>query len=173
MWIKLANLVLNCLIESSKIHIKIIQYLLFLLGIFIVPKFSLAQLAQSEPNYLADTASIGHGLYYKKGIASYYHQKFEGRRTANGERYRRKLLTAAHRTLPFNTKVKITNPKNKKWVIVRINDRGPYHRKRLIDVSEKAAKHLGLLKQHGLCKVIVEEVPDSVNIWMSYPPEKK
>jgi rare lipoprotein A len=145
-----------------------------LLGLAFLPQFSRAQLVQTtEPNYLADTASRGHGLYYKKGIASYYHRKFEGRKTANGERYRRKLLTAAHRTLPFNTKVKITNPKNKKWVIVRINDRGPYHRKRLIDVSEKAAKHLGLLKQHGLCRVIVEEVPDSVNIWMSHPPDQK
>lgn len=173
MWINLTILVLDCLIESSKIHIKIIQYLVFLLGFFILPQYSFTQVLQEGPNYLADTASRGNGLYYKKGIASYYHRKFEGRRTSNGERYRRKLLTAAHRTLPFNTKVKITNPENKKWVIVRINDRGPYHRKRLIDVSEKAAKHLGLIKKHGLCHVIVEEVPDSLNIWMNHPPEKR
>jgi rare lipoprotein A len=167
----LAILFLDCIIKIFKIHITTLKYLLLLF--LIQQQLAIAQLLVDRPNYLSDTASKGYGLYYKKGIASYYHRKFEGRRTSNGERYRRKLLTAAHRTLPFNTKVKITNPKNKKWVIVRINDRGPYHRKRLIDVSEKAAKHLGLLKQHGLCKVVVEEVPDSVNIWMSHPPEKK
>ena len=163
---------LDCLIKFLKTHIAIIKNLL-LFVLFFLPQLTVAQLIKELPNYLSDTSSKGYGLYYKKGVASYYHRKFEGRRTANGERYRRKLLTAAHRTLPFNTKVKVTNPRNKKWVIVRINDRGPYHRKRLIDMSEKAAKHLGLLKQHGLCKVVVEEIPDSVNIWMSHPPEKK
>jgi len=114
---------------------------------------------------ISQTDSINlHRLYYKKGIASFYAKKFEGRRTANGERYRRKLLTAAHRTLPFNTKVKVTNPKNGRWVIVRINDRGPYHRKRIIDLSRRAAKHLGLMGV-GHAKVIIEQLPDSVQVW--------
>jgi rare lipoprotein A len=110
-----------------------------------------------------DSVNISN-LYYKKGLASFYAKKFEGRKTANGERYRRKLLTAAHRTLPLNSKVKVTNPKNGKWVIVRINDRGPYNRKRIIDLSRRAAKHLGLLK-NGVGMVIVEQLPDSVSVW--------
>lgn len=98
-------------------------------------------------------------MYRDTGIASYYAHKFEGKRTANGERYRKKEFTAAHRTLPFGTLLKVTNPKNHKWVIVRVNDRGPYNRKRIIDLSYRAAKHLGLTKGKGLAKVYIEEVP--------------
>lgn len=100
--------------------------------------------------------------YRDTGIASYYANKFEGRRTANGERYRKKELTAAHRKLPFGTLLKVTNPKTGKWVIVRINDRGPYNRRRKIDLSYRAAKHLGLTKGKGLAKVYLEEIPQTL-----------
>jgi rare lipoprotein A len=103
-------------------------------------------------------------LFTQKGYASYYARKFEKRKTANGERYKRRELTAAHRTLPFNTKIKVSNPKNGRWVIVRINDRGPFHKKRIIDVSERAARHLGIFG-HGHSMVIIHEVPDSAQIW--------
>jgi rare lipoprotein A len=93
------------------------------------------------------------------GIASYYANKLEGHRTANGERYHKNLFTAAHRHLPFGTLLKVTNPKNHKWVIVRINDRGPYNKRRIIDLSYRAAKHLGLTKGGGLAKVYIEEIP--------------
>ena len=85
---------------------------------------------------------------------------------ANGEKYRKRLLTAAHRKLPFNTKVKVSNPKNGRWVIVRINDRGPYHKKRIIDLSERAARHLGIFGR-GFSKVIIQEVPDSAQVWIN------
>ncbi|MES2779281.1 MAG: septal ring lytic transglycosylase RlpA family protein [Bacteroidota bacterium] len=98
-------------------------------------------------------------MYRDTGYASYYAQKFEGRRTANGERYRGKYFTAAHKKLPFGTLLKVTNPKNHKWVIVRVNDRGPHHRKRIIDLSYKAAKHLGMVKKKGIIKVYIEEIP--------------
>jgi rare lipoprotein A len=98
-------------------------------------------------------------MYRDTGIASYYAQKFEGRRTANGERYHGKYFTAAHRTLPFGTLLKVTNPKNGKWVIVRVNDRGPHNRKRKIDLSYRAAKHLGITGKQGLAKVYMEEIP--------------
>ena len=88
------------------------------------------------------------------GIASYYAARFEGRRTASGERYRAKELTAAHRTLPFGTKVKVTNLKTGKAVIVRINDRGPFIRNRVIDLSFGAAKAVGLTRS-GVAKVEV------------------
>jgi rare lipoprotein A len=103
--------------------------------------------------------SVWKPMYRDTGYASYYASKFEGRRTANGERYRKKYFTAAHKTLPFGTLLKVTNPKNHRWVIVRVNDRGPHHKKRLIDLSYKAAKHLGIVKSHGIAKVYIEEVP--------------
>jgi rare lipoprotein A len=114
----------------------------------------------------SDSASVNIKLLSQKGNASYYARKFEGRRTANGEKYRRKLLTAAHKTLPFNTKVKVSNPKNGRWVIVRINDRGPYHKKRIIDLSERAARHLGIFGG-GYSRVLIQEIPDSAQVWIN------
>lgn len=84
------------------------------------------------------------------GAASYYAAKFHGRRTASGERFDNTALTAAHRTLPFGSKVRVTNPANGKSVVVRINDRGPFHKGRTIDVSHAAAQKLGLIARgHG------------------------
>ena len=91
----------------------------------------------------------------EKGVASYYAQKFHGRKTASGQRYDKRKLTAAHNKLAFGSKVKVTNLKNKKSVIVTINDRGAF-KKRLIDLSYAAAKKLGLIKRGiGQVKVTV------------------
>lgn len=79
------------------------------------------------------------------GVASYYGRRFNGRRTANGEVFDMHAMTAAHRTLPFGTKVRVTNPANGHSVTVRINDRGPFHGNRVIDVSRAAATELGLI----------------------------
>ncbi len=79
------------------------------------------------------------------GSASYYAAKFEGRPTASGERYRAGALTAAHRSLPFGSKVRVTNPATGRSVTVRINDRGPFTPGRVIDVSRAAAEELGLI----------------------------
>ena len=84
------------------------------------------------------------------GIASYYGKRFHGRRTANGERFNMNELTAAHKTLPFGTRVLVTNPRNGKTVTVRINDRGPYAHGRTIDLSRAAARKVGLVSRgHG------------------------
>lgn len=84
------------------------------------------------------------------GVASYYGRKFHGRRTASGELFDMGAMTAAHRTLPFGTLVRVTNPRNGKSVIVRINDRGPYSGKRVIDLSRAAAQEIGLIAAgHG------------------------
>jgi rare lipoprotein A len=84
------------------------------------------------------------------GTASYYAAKFHGRRTASGERFDMHAMTAAHRTLPFGSKVRVTNPANGNSVVVRINDRGPFTKGRAIDVSHAAAKELGLIARgHG------------------------
>jgi rare lipoprotein A len=85
-----------------------------------------------------------------RGSASYYAAQFDGRRTASGERFDNDELTAAHRTLPFGSLVRVTNPANGRSVVVRINDRGPFTRGRLIDVSRAAAAELGLIARgHG------------------------
>ncbi|HJT73068.1 MAG TPA: septal ring lytic transglycosylase RlpA family protein [Chitinophaga sp.] len=79
------------------------------------------------------------------GKASYYADKFQGRKTASGETFRQGRLTAAHRTLPFGTKVKVINIANGRSVKVRINDRGPFAEGRIIDLSKKAAKRIGMV----------------------------
>ncbi len=85
-----------------------------------------------------------------RGSASYYAAKFNGRRTASGERFDNSEYTAAHRTLPFGSRVRLTNTANGKSVIVRINDRGPFSPGRMIDVSRAAADDLGLVARgHG------------------------
>lgn len=89
------------------------------------------------------------------GIASYYGGKFVGRKTANGEIFDNTKLTAAHKTLPFGTKVKVINLSNGNVVVVRINDRGPFVAGRIIDLSEAAAKKIDML-QKGVQKVRIE-----------------
>ena len=97
-------------------------------------------------------------VFKQNGTASYYAKKFNGRRTASGERYSGRKLTAAHRTLPFGTLVRVANAKTGKWLVVRVNDRGPYSRKRIIDLSYEAARQLGLTKGAGLLKVKIRVV---------------
>ena len=89
-------------------------------------------------------------IVWRSGVASYYGSRFHGRRTANGERFDMNAYTAAHKTLPFGTKVRVTNPNTGKSVVVRINDRGPFTRGREIDLSRRAATELGLIQRgHG------------------------
>ena len=94
-------------------------------------------------------------LYYNKtGIASWYGPKFHGKLTANGEIYNQYALTAAHKTLPLPSAVKVTNLKNNKSIVLRINDRGPFVNDRIIDLSSKAADILDLKKEGtGLVRV--------------------
>jgi rare lipoprotein A len=108
-----------------------------------------------------DSLSIEEGLYnyklYKSNShASYYANKFNGKRTANGERFDNNKLTAAHRKLPFGTKVRVTNLRNGKSVIVKINDRGPYSRGREIDLSSRAFMYLATNKRSGEMRVKLE-----------------
>ncbi len=81
----------------------------------------------------------------KQGKASFYHDKFQGRTTSNGEQYDKNDFTAAHRTLPFNSIVHVQNKKNGKSVIVRINDRGPFAKSRIIDLSKSAAEKIEMV----------------------------
>lgn len=95
-----------------------------------------------------------------RGIASWYGPGFHGNRTANGERYNQNSLTAAHRSLPFGTKVRVTNLRNGLSVVVRINDRGPFIRGRIIDLSAAAARTIGLTSS-GIARVTVEVLGES------------
>ncbi|MFT5702099.1 MAG: rare lipoprotein A [Desulforhopalus sp.] len=90
--------------------------------------------------------------YRKIGIASYYGNKFQSRKTASGEIFNNKLMTAAHRTLPFGTVVVVTNLKNGKSVRVKINDRGPFVKKRIIDLTQAAFTKIANLDK-GLTRV--------------------
>lgn len=89
----------------------------------------------------------GTGSYsmLEEGVASYYADEFNGRPTSNGEQYDMNKMTAAHRTLPFNTMVRVTNSVTRKSVVVRINDRGPFKDNRIIDLSLAAAKELEMI----------------------------
>lgn len=97
----------------------------------------------------------------QRGKASYYAKKFTGRRTASGERLHHDSLTCAHRTYPFGTLLRVTNPANGKHVIVRVTDRGPYVKGRIIDLSVRAATEIGIIAQ-GIAPVTVERYHPSV-----------
>lgn len=100
---------------------------------------------------------MGNGEIFETGKASYYGGKFHGRRTASGERYDQNALTAAHKTLPFGTYVRVTAEWNQKSVEVRITDRGPYKKGRVIDLSTAAAAELGMLSK-GVGNVTLEVI---------------
>ena len=97
------------------------------------------------------------GRDLQRGVASWYGPGFHGRLTANGERFDMNELTAAHKTLPFGTRVLVHNPRTGKEVVVRINDRGPFIKGRMIDLSKAAAKALGF-KSRGHDAVVLREV---------------
>ncbi|MFN8287147.1 MAG: septal ring lytic transglycosylase RlpA family protein [Chitinophagales bacterium] len=97
------------------------------------------------------------------GNASFYATKFEGRRTSNGEIFRHSKMTCAHRSLPFGTMLKVTNLNNDSSVIVRVNDRGPYGKGRVVDLTMAAAKKLDFVKA-GVTKVYVEILADDTAV---------
>ena len=91
------------------------------------------------------------------GLASYYAAKFEGRKTYFGEIFNNQEMTAAHPTLPYNTLIEVTNTANNKKVTVRINDRGPHTKSRVLDLSRSAAREIGMIAS-GVANVIVKVV---------------
>ena len=93
---------------------------------------------------LAAPAAAEESKPIQSGAASWYGPGFHGKKTANGERFNTHDLTAAHKTLPFGTKVRVTNERTGKSVVVRINDRGPYAHGRVIDLSKAAAEAVGI-----------------------------
>ena len=100
--------------------------------------------------------NVSGKIINKKAHASYYADKFNGRKTASGERFSNRKLTAAHRKLAFGTKLKVTNVVNKKWVLVTVNDRGPFIKSRDIDLSKEAFMQITDNKNHGVLTVTIE-----------------
>ena len=121
----------------------------------VIVAVGLAACSGSEPTAGQDRSTVR--LSHARGEASYYADKFEGRPTASGEIYDHDKMTAAHRSLPFGTKVRVTRLATGRSVVVRINDRGPFKRGRIIDLSKRAARNLRLL-QVGVAAVKIEVV---------------
>jgi rare lipoprotein A len=116
------------------------------------PSAPASPLADAQP--LTDDG-VDASDFHQIGRASWYGRFFHGRKTANGERYDMHAMTAAHRTLPLGSYVRVTNPANSRSVIVRINDRGPYARGRVIDLSMAAAAMLDM-RHSGTARVTIE-----------------
>ncbi len=114
--------------------------------------------ACTNPDLHKDAARNGEREDVLDGVASYYARSLEGRPTASGELYDANRMTAAHRTLPLGTRVRVTEPESGKSVVVRINDRGPYVRGRTIDLSRRAAEQLGIADE-GVAPVTLQIMP--------------
>ena len=109
------------------------------------------------PAHPVDPGSISTAKAYQIGVTSYYGKKFHGRKTANGETFNMYKLSAAHRVLPLGTVVKVTNLENGRWVVVKVNDRGPFIEGRILDLSFAAALELEMVQQ-GTARVMIEIV---------------
>ena len=118
---------------------------------------------------LSSFSAFCQQTFTQEGMASYYADKFEGRPTASGEKYKHNKLTAAHKTLPFGTVIKVTNLKNGKSVTVKVNDRGPFVEGRIVDLSKSAAEQLDFIID-GLTRVKVEIVEDMKSKETKYDP---
>ncbi|WOE31672.1 MULTISPECIES: septal ring lytic transglycosylase RlpA family protein [unclassified Acinetobacter] len=118
------------------------------------------EIPEEEPSVIEKLNSVASNTVRKfsqTGVASWYGRQFHGRPTASGETYDMNALTAAHRTLPLNCYIRVTNNNNGKSVVVKVNDRGPFHGNRVVDLSYGAAKQLGITNQ-GTAKVSIERV---------------
>lgn len=129
-----------------RLTIKTIQYfiitaLLFSLSACVKTKPDVASYKVKGKIYTPLKSAKG---YKARGLASFYSKRLHNRKTSNGERYNMHSMTAAHPTLPFNTRVRVKNVKNGRTVVVRINDRGPFYNMRIIDLSNAAASRLGI-----------------------------
>ena len=136
--------------------------LLALIGLLCSPGIHAAVDAQTPP--AGESAATGTPTRSsdmagttETGLAAVYSNRLHGRKTASGQRYDRNALTAAHKTLPYGTRVKVTNNKNHKSVVLRINDRGPTQAGRILDISPRAAKALGM-RPTAMAEVTAEVV---------------
>ncbi len=140
---------------------KVLPFTFLLLVIFVLSSFSShtafgAHTKAFVVNRVSDTVSQNLKSYKTDVIATYYHDKFNGRKTSSGERFDNTKYTAAHKSLPFGTQVRVTNLTNGKYVDVIVNDRGPFSKKLEIDLTKKAFMEITGNKNHGTLKVKIE-----------------
>ena len=117
----------------------------------------------------SDPTTASNSTTVLRGRASWYGSYFQGKRTSSGERYNRHAYTCAHKTLPFGTRLRVTNVKNGKSVIVRVSDRGPFRHQRIIDLSEAAAHPLGIV-ECGAATVVAEIVAADTPLGLASTP---
>ncbi|WP_111895977.1 septal ring lytic transglycosylase RlpA family protein [Acinetobacter sp. MB5] len=118
------------------------------------------EVPQDEPSVIDRLNSVASNTVRKftqTGIASWYGRQFHGRKTANGDTFDMNALTAAHRSLPLNCYIRVTNKDNGRSVVVKVNDRGPFHGNRVLDLSYAAAKQIGVVNS-GTARVSIERV---------------
>ncbi|RPI71921.1 MAG: septal ring lytic transglycosylase RlpA family protein [Ignavibacteriales bacterium] len=143
-------------INNNNINIKFSSLILIISALFLFGCSSSTRFgkedSESKEKYDDENFAI---LETVDGVASYYSEEFHGRKTANGETYDMYGLTAAHKTYPFNTEVRITNISNGKSVELRINDRMPHYNKRMIDISFQAAREIDMIIS-GIADVKIE-----------------
>jgi len=125
----------------------------WLAGFFCALVYLALQGCSSVPKQ-AESRPVGHT---ESGLASFYGNEFQSRKTSNGERFDQAKHTAAHRTLPFGTRLRVTNTHNSKSVVVRVNDRGPFAKGRIIDLSSSAFKTIASLNA-GVIPVRIEVI---------------
>ncbi|MBF7687434.1 septal ring lytic transglycosylase RlpA family protein [Acinetobacter rathckeae] len=121
---------------------------------------SKVEVPQDEPSVIDRLNSVASNTvrrFTQTGVASWYGRQFHGRKTASGDTFDMNALTAAHRSLPLNCYIRVTNKDNGKSVVVKVNDRGPFHGNRVLDLSYGAAKRLGITNS-GTAKVSIERV---------------
>ena len=136
-----------------KKHFKIFVFLISFS--FLISSCSSSKIIRTSKS---ETSNFSVKVYKKEAEVSYYSDKFNGRKTANGATFSNNKLTAAHRTLPFGTKLKVTNIANNQSVIVEVNDRGPQKTSRELDLSKRAFMEITDNKNHGTLKVKIEIV---------------
>lgn len=124
----------------------------------------------TEGHHGTTAPNKAHRATILRGRASWYGREFQGRRTTSGERYNRFAYTCAHKTLPFGTRLRVTNPANGKSVVVRVTDRGPFRRQRILDLSEVAARPLNIVCC-GSASIIAEVVPAATPLGPTGAPE--
>lgn len=118
----------------------------FFSNVLITPAEAKSRKSHRQHHHRVHHKSSHRNTDPRHGLASWYGPKFHGKKTATGERFNMYAMTAAHKSLPLRSYAQVTNLRNHKTVIVRINDRGPYHGKRVMDLSYAAAKELGMKK---------------------------
>jgi rare lipoprotein A len=141
-------------VDLAKVFISAFLFLALLGNLALVQSQEVEEETAPEP-FVEPSQPRAPPVLAETGLASFYHVVFHGRRTASGEAFNRHALTAAHKNLPFGTLVRVINLRNERSVIVRVNDRGPLHKNRVIDVTPRAARQVGFLA-YGLTRVKLE-----------------